>query len=701
MYKLLLIILITISNYVFASQCINKALFAEKYLVDNNRLNTEANNVKFSKNNIYNLSGNARIVAKDYIVNANRITINKLDKSINANGGVRLQSKDLLLTSDNLFLKQKYNGLYSSVNNAKYQYLLTNAKGSSDHIESENKLHTMINATYSLCQDQNPDWQIVADNIVIDEQKNEGKATNAKLEFFGLPIGYLPTYSWVLSGRASGFLAPSFYGYNNSQGEGYQTNIPYYFNIAPDRDLTITLKNMSGVGSVVNGLYRQLLDDKNSRMNLELEAIDNDKSNQQRWLLNGDLNKKINQNFDLNVNLNRTSDARYFSDIRGDNLDINALSSNIKLSYNNENNNVNAYVFSENEQIINSGSDNYTKNLELSAQKGVNFKDNNFNITMITTSFKNKNTAKTTADRSHLQVDWSREFGNESYSLKPSANISTTHYDIDNADSQERAIYGLKFDSKLFLEREISIFDTDIIQTLTPRISYSYVPDKNQDNLPNFTSNAIVDTYESIFSGKKFTGIDRIAKSNNIAFGLDSNFIDDNNGNTYLNLKLARSINLDSKIKSNILTSANLTFENFNFKQTIEFDNDYDIYKRNSSIGYKKDGEEFININHIVDANNKRSAELYAAHHLSKNIHVFIGLNYSITDKANNYETTGFVYDSCCWSFRVSHFKDYYVAGDNYNYITKFELTFKGLASSNKDLIKRIKKRIPNYLPKL
>jgi LPS-assembly protein len=65
-----------------------------------------------------------------------------------------------------------------------------------------------------------------------------------------------------------------------------------------------------------------------------------------------------------------------------------------------------------------------------------------------------------------------------------------------------------------------------------------------------------------------------------------------------------------------------------------------------------------------------------------------------------NKETTGVAYESCCWAVRLAHFKEY-LGDDNYDYVTKFELVLKGLASSTPELARRLEKNIPNYLANL
>ena len=117
-----------------------------------------------------------------------------------------------------------------------------------------------------------------------------------------MPIFYSPYHEWVLEGRGSGFLAPSFGSYDESvanKDNDYQVRIPYYFNIAPDRDFLLTLNHLSSRGSVVEGIYRQLIAEgdywKEGRFEIEGRYLNEDDiTNNKRWLLNSKINLSVN-----------------------------------------------------------------------------------------------------------------------------------------------------------------------------------------------------------------------------------------------------------------------------------------------------------------------------------------------------------------------------------------------------------------------
>lgn len=121
---------------------------------------------------------------------------------------------------------------------------------------------TFKKAAYSPCRTCNRDgereplWQIRADRITHDENNKIVKYRNVLLEVAGVPIFYTPYFSHPDPSvrSASGFLAPEF---STSSELGVFVTLPYYFNLAPHRDITLEPVITSKEGIVLAGTYRQ------------------------------------------------------------------------------------------------------------------------------------------------------------------------------------------------------------------------------------------------------------------------------------------------------------------------------------------------------------------------------------------------------------------------------------------------------------
>jgi LPS-assembly protein len=697
-------------------------LFPKQTLsTDTESLDVLADRSEISKKNNYLLTGNVSLNSSQYYLAADTINIQKSNKVSMASGNVKFQDDELMFTGNKATVKKQGDTIYTTVEQVNFHYPESKINGKAQKVTNDGAEQVFNSASYSLCPLGNTDWRMKADQITLNSETNKGVAEDVTVEFLGVPIFYSPHHEWVLEGRGSGFLAPSFSSYDESvasKNNNYQVRIPYYFNIAPDRDFLLTLNHLSSRGSVVEGVYRQLIAKgdywKEGLFEIEGHYLNKDDIiNNKRWLLNSEINLTVNNKTNVNIVTNRVSDINYFKDIAHNNTSASSLHSQIDAAYKDGDRNLTLSLFAETEQLINSGTSAYTRAPELSISKSFEgLSGRNINLSLVSTKFAHNNASETTGVRTHAQVGFKRSISTDAYSLTPSLNLSTTDYALDNSVDQGRSIYSLGIDSKLFLEREVNLFGKDIIQTLTPRLAYHYTPDKNQDALPNFDSADKNDSYESLFTGQKYTGIDRINKANDFTFGLESDFIDEEMGNTYLSLKAAQtfysddiSANEGNRKYSDIAVSADFILDNFTFNNALQYDPETNkIDKRDSAITYQLNPRKFLTIAHndFIDNNGdrKKTAELYGAYPINTQVHVFAGINRSITDSITNKETTGIAYESCCWAVRLAHFKKH-ISGGDYDYVTDFELVLKGLTTTSPELSKRLEEEIPNYLANL
>ena len=101
-----------------------------------------------------------------------------------------------------------------------------------------------------------PLWQIRAFKVVHDQKAQDIEYYDAWLEMFGVPVAYTPYFSHPdpTVVRRSGFLVPDF---GNNSRFGLFTRIPYYYNIAPDKGLTVTPTFTTKERAVLAAEYRQ------------------------------------------------------------------------------------------------------------------------------------------------------------------------------------------------------------------------------------------------------------------------------------------------------------------------------------------------------------------------------------------------------------------------------------------------------------
>ena len=708
--------------------CTQESLLFPKQTLstDTESLDVLADRSEISKKDSYLLTGNVSLNSSDYYLAADKVNIIKSSKTSTASGNVKFQDNELMFTGNKAVIKKQDGITHTTLDQVNFHYPASKINGQAQKVTNDGTQQVFSSASYSLCPLGNTDWRMKADQITLNSKTNKGTAEDVTVEFLGVPIFYSPHHEWVLEGRGSGFLAPSFGSYDESvasEENNYQVRIPYYFNIAPDRDLLLTLNHLSSRGSIVEGVYRQLIAKgdywKEGRFEVEGHYLNEDDiTNNKRWLLNSKINLSVNDKTDINIATNRVSDADYFKDIAHNNTSASSLHSQIDASYKDDERNLALSLFAETEQLVNGGSAAYTRAPELSISKSFEgLSGRNINLSLVSTKFARKDgntTTKKTGLRTHAQASFKRSISTDAYSLTPSLNLSTTDYALDNSADQDRSIYSFGIDSKLFLERETNLFGVDLIQTLTPRLAYNYAPKRAQGSIPIFDSEDKNDSYEGLFSGQKFTGIDRVNNANDFTLGLESEFINEETGEIYASLNIAQAFYGDDQVVSStintdydtrrkysdIAASADFAWDRFTFNNALQYDPETSkIDKRDSAITYQLNPRKFLTIAHHDD-NGAKSAELYGAYPINTQMHVFAGINRSITDSITNKETTGIAYESCCWAIRLAHFKKH-ISENDYDYVTDFELVLKGLASTSPSLSKELEENIPNYLANL
>lgn len=205
--------------------------------------------------------GNVEITYEDNTLHADEIVYDRTTDKAVAHGHIRLvdksgnvsTGKSLELTGD---LK---NGVVQGM------YVLFKdgerlAANSARRVGGDKNI--LDHAVYSACDicedqpDKAPLWQIKANKVVQDEKRKTLTYHHATLELMGLPFVYTP---WLRHPdasvkRASGFLTPDF---GTSSVLGFTTEIPYFWNIAPNKDMTITPMFTTGERAVLKLEYRQ------------------------------------------------------------------------------------------------------------------------------------------------------------------------------------------------------------------------------------------------------------------------------------------------------------------------------------------------------------------------------------------------------------------------------------------------------------
>jgi LPS-assembly protein len=705
----------------------------EEFSSNTGSLDIEADNSEILSDK-YLLNGNVEVNSENLYLAADDVEISTANNSLLATGDVRFQDQSYLITSDSLSATRDENDdLIATATNANYQDFSAGLGGANGFTETISKTPTSVlltNSTYSLCPVNKNDWLIDADKIELNLVKNRGIADNALIKFYGVPIFYMPKYSWVLSGRGSGFLTPNYSSYAEPDAKDYSSSlrVPFYLNLAPDRDLLVALTAMSSRGLIYEGKYRQLIapkispDHEDSLWSIEAKYLPEDKiTNLKRWLINFSDEMDINEKIHFSAQYSRVSDSEYFKEIARTNTDEKTLKSHIKLSYDDQENNLSAALLTEDEQVINAGVPVYTRALEGSISKTLNA-DTKMPIqaSLVSTKFAHDTKSKTAGVRTHTDLGISRQLNIEYPKITPRASVAITNYSLKNNPNINRTILGSGLNIDFTINLPTSMFGYKANHRITPLISYNYRAKKVQGNIPIFDTEdkyADIITFADLTSGERYTGLDRITNANDITLSLESSYraidaIEDDKD--LLNMRIAQSFYTDDEVVSDtastnyetrksysdIAASIDVALGKYVISSSAQFNPDTSkIVKKENSLTYTSNSRKFITLS-VSDEGTKETDKLYGAYPLTDSIHLFGALDKTTSTGITNSETTGIAYESCCWALRVAHFKTNN-GGDGYNYSTGFELVLTGLGSTASPLKRKIEGNIPGYTAKL
>jgi LPS-assembly protein len=706
---------------------------AKEFSVSSSEIEVEADESEILEGK-YLLSGNVQVSSENIYLFGDNIEVSSADESILANGNVKFQDSLYMITSDSLYAnKNEDNQFSATASNAIYQdYSIGQggANGYTEFIEKTPSSVLLTNTTYSLCPADKNDWLIEADQINLDLDKNRGYANSAILKFYGVPIIYTPKYSWVLDGRGSGFLTPNYSSYLEPGADDYSSSlrVPYYFNLAPDRDLLVALTAMSSRGFIYDGKYRQLIspkisaDHEDSMWSIEAKYLPEDKiTGLKRWLVNFSEELDLSDKIHFSAQYSRVSDAEYFKEIAKTNTDVKTLKSSLKYSYDDKDNNLSLMILTEDEQLVNAGTPVYTRALEGSVSKTLNAEQKMpIQVDLVSTRFAHDTATKESGTRTHGNLGTSRELNISFPKVTPRASVAITNYSLKNSPNINRTILGSGLDVDFTLYNETNLFGYKVNHQISPIISYNYRAKKVQGNIPLFDSTDKYDdiiSFSDLTSGERYTGLDRITNANDITLSLESTYREigsSEEDESLLSMKIAQAFFTDDEVVSDtanknyetrksysdIAASIEMSINKFSLSSAAQYSpSQSKIVKKENTITYSPSARQFVSLS-FIDDGTKETEKFYGAYPISDSIHVFGGIDRVTSTGITNSETTGVAYESCCWALRVAHFKTNN-DGNGYNYSTGFELVLKGLGTTDSPLKEKIEGKIPGYIANL
>ncbi|NTX84687.1 LPS assembly protein LptD [Citrobacter youngae] len=432
-----------------------------------------------------------------------------------------------------------------------YQMVGRQGRGKADLMKQrgENRYTILENGSFTSCLPGSNTWSVVGSEVIHDREEQVAEIWNARFKLGPVPVFYSPYLQLPVGDkRRSGFLIPNAKYSTKNYFEFY---LPYYWNIAPNMDATITPHYMHRRGGIMwENEFRYLTQAGAGLM--ELDYLNSDRvyddehpndDNSRRWLFYWQHAGVMDQVWRFNVDYTKVSDSSYFNDFDnkyGSSTDGYATQ---KFSVGYAVQNFDATVSTKQFQVFD---DQNNSSYSAQPQLDVNFYQNDVGpfdtrIYGQAVHFVNTNDDMPEATRVHLEPTINLPLSNQWGSINTEAKLMATHYQQTNLDwynnnqdnvnklddSANRVMPQFKVDGKLVFERDMEMLAPGYTQTLEPRAQYLYVPYRNQSHIYNYDSSLLQADYSGLFRDRTYGGLDRIASANQVTTGVTSRVYDD------------------------------------------------------------------------------------------------------------------------------------------------------------------------------
>lgn len=555
------------------------------------------------------------------------------------------------------------------------------ARGRAERLLFEGKgQYRAERAEYTTCEPGKDDWFIRSADLRIDRDRDLGVAHDASIVFMGQTIFYTPYLSFSLhQQRKSGFLTPH---YGSSSRSGIELTVPYYWNIAPNRDATIAPRIISKRGLLLDNEFRYLEAGYSGEARFEVLPGDRQRNDETRYALSMQHRQTLPYGWFGMLNLQKVSDGTYFTD----------LSTRISVT---------SQVLLPREALLaRSGTWGGTGVYALSAhvQRWQTLQADllapvippHNRQPQITLTAQNRDILRGDFDFLGSYVDFDhptlvngrRTFAYPSFSwplqtsyayVTPKLGLHLTHYALDRRTTalpdSTRTLPTFTTQAGLIFERDAAIAGARYIQTLEPRLFYVYIPYRDQSRMPNFESGVQDINFATIFAENQFSGHDRINDANQVTLGVSSRFISPDTGVERLRVALAQRYYFQSQrvtvpgvparssqsSRSDLLAALTGTVVRHWMAETgWQYNTDLSqTQKFNVGVRYQPQPGKVLNLVYRNTIGALNQTDISTQWPLAPQWTLLARWNYSLRDNRTLEALGGIEYNGGCWALRV------------------------------------------------
>ncbi len=594
-------------------------------------------------------------------------------RALRLDGDVRYEDPGTQIVSDSA--EFSYDSGRIEFSHARFSLGRSNARGSADNllINQQGQLQLDM-VSYTTCPPGSKDWELQADDIDLDTRRGVGTARNIKLRFKNVPILYAPYISFPIGdARKSGLLTPEI---GSSARSGTEIRVPYYWNIAPNYDATITPRLLADRGVQLQTEFRYLTETSDGIATAQYLPRD-DLTNEARQLLSLDHRTLFRSGWRNRIDYREVSDSQYFEDLGGSLSAASTTHLNRSLSFDWHSDSLAFFAQVQDHQTLDDAIlpadepyqrvpqvlfTGYWPDGMLGLLASINGELVNFERDVGVTGW-----------RLNVRPQLELPIVRPGWFIKPAVAFDYTEYDLSNTLPGEltdpsRSVPITSLDTGLILERTMSRANgSRRIQTIEPRLLYVRIPNRDQESLPVFDTIVPDLNLVQLFRKNRFLGVDRIGDTDQVSLGITTRVLDVTTGRELVAATIGqtrylsdRQVSLpggspDDFESSDFIAEVRfLLYENLNFDFGHQWSSGASgTTQSEARLQYRPSNNKVLNLAYRFRRDSLEQGDLSWSWPLASQWNFVGRYNFSFRDQEVLEQFFGLEYDSCCWALRL------------------------------------------------
>ncbi len=637
---------------------------------EDERIHVYADRVESKLDETARFIGNVELRRNSLHLFADEAVYDLTNNTLDASGHIHL-SKDSGETVVTPLLRYDIDTERGTAEDAQFAFAAGAARGKAGRIHFEGRdAITLESVRYTTCPPGQDDWFLRASEITLDKASETGTAWNASISFMQVPIFYSPYLSFpITDARKTGVLSPNF---GHSSNSGFILGVPYYFNLAPNYDDTLTLRVLTERGAQALNEFRYLGQTFNGQLNLEYLPNDRATDSDREGLFFRHA-QSLSPRWSASTDIQWVSDNNYFIDLGSTAADSGRthLPRSLQVDYGGSvwRFSARAFTYQTLDATIPVAEQPYQRLPQLVLTADSPSGPNRPHSTLESELVNFYRQDSVIGQRFDLQPAVSLPLRNSYFYFTPKAAYRYTSWRLDNTSEDESPDRGLpiySLDSGLAFERDGRFSGQAYTQTLEPRMYYVYIPYENQDSLPVFDAALPTFSFDNFFRENRFVGADRVGDANQLTAALTSRFLHPGSGVEQARVSLGQvqyfadqRVNLPAgtvtQTRSDLIGEVYARLgQPWYLRGLLQWDNkERDTRKSSYYLHYRPEADRIVNLGYRYTKDLEQLVDISTLWPMSSR---WIGMarwNYSLPESNTVQAYAGLQYTSCCWAVRA------------------------------------------------